>query len=538
MGLMVNFFKYILIGLLLLTSTNTYAILQPQIPTLDRAVSVEEEDGSPSVADASKVKVSNGTLTDNGDGTVSITTGAGGGVNNNLDNLTGHFTTKILQVGGLGTSGTVSADTVTANTVSGNSINGGRIYGEIVGSANLVTGNTVSGTTVTGNTIYATDIRSNLEPLSNAPIRVWGDIRLAYNPLAQTAVGNNSNTGYVSFQGGKEAETGSGFFLAGNSFAGAATLGPGDFVQVIKRSGSRFRFQSGTTDIVTILDNGTVSPNSVLSSNIYSDTIIGCGQLITANTVTANTISGNTITLGGAGIYLPLGTPTDNQIIKYDSASGKLGWESDADSGVGGGVNNNLDNLTGHVTTKVLEVGGLGTSGTVSASTVSGQSVVGGRGYFDIFGGLNVSANTVSGNSIDSWIISGNSVKTGYVGNNLTNFSTIQFTIASPDSLDETSKLVIWSNNTGRTFNVTQVLAWSSVSYNVVMNRMTPRGNFDGGLADFNTMTFTDSGATSIYAATPSTVSFNTISDSTVIYLDPSVEVANYIKVTLKGYFS
>ena len=49
-----------------------YALFQPTITGLDRAVSIEEEDGSPSVADVSKVKVSNSSLTDNADGTVSL----------------------------------------------------------------------------------------------------------------------------------------------------------------------------------------------------------------------------------------------------------------------------------------------------------------------------------------------------------------------------------------------------------------------------------------------------------------------------------
>ncbi len=42
-------------------------------------VTVEEQDGSPSVANISKIKVTNGTLTDDGSGVVSIDTGGGGG---------------------------------------------------------------------------------------------------------------------------------------------------------------------------------------------------------------------------------------------------------------------------------------------------------------------------------------------------------------------------------------------------------------------------------------------------------------------------
>lgn len=42
-------------------------------------ITVEEEDGTPSVSDVTEIKVSNGTLTDNGSGSVSVSTGGSGG---------------------------------------------------------------------------------------------------------------------------------------------------------------------------------------------------------------------------------------------------------------------------------------------------------------------------------------------------------------------------------------------------------------------------------------------------------------------------
>lgn len=64
--------KYIL-GLLLLLIPIT-ALASVENPT-----EWTEQDGSPSVFEPYKIKVSNGTLTDNADGTISITTGGGGG---------------------------------------------------------------------------------------------------------------------------------------------------------------------------------------------------------------------------------------------------------------------------------------------------------------------------------------------------------------------------------------------------------------------------------------------------------------------------
>jgi hypothetical protein len=46
--------------------------------TAGSGITVEEEDGTPSVSDVTMIKVSNGTLTDNGNGSVSIATSAGG----------------------------------------------------------------------------------------------------------------------------------------------------------------------------------------------------------------------------------------------------------------------------------------------------------------------------------------------------------------------------------------------------------------------------------------------------------------------------
>jgi hypothetical protein len=68
-----------LIVILLICAIPAHGIKQPAIPGLDRGVSIEEEDGSPSVMDVDKIKVTNATLTDNADGTVSISIGAGAG---------------------------------------------------------------------------------------------------------------------------------------------------------------------------------------------------------------------------------------------------------------------------------------------------------------------------------------------------------------------------------------------------------------------------------------------------------------------------
>lgn len=60
-----------------------------EVPTIQTgcsggAFAVEELDGSPSVVGVSKIKVANGTLTDDGGGIVTLTTGGGSGADGTL----------------------------------------------------------------------------------------------------------------------------------------------------------------------------------------------------------------------------------------------------------------------------------------------------------------------------------------------------------------------------------------------------------------------------------------------------------------------
>jgi hypothetical protein len=67
--------------LLLLFSSTAFAgdTINPMTGDLDACITVEEEDGSPSNYTCDTLKLSNGSMTDNGDGTFSISTGGGGG---------------------------------------------------------------------------------------------------------------------------------------------------------------------------------------------------------------------------------------------------------------------------------------------------------------------------------------------------------------------------------------------------------------------------------------------------------------------------
>lgn len=69
--------------LFLLLSSNVYAgySINPYTGKLDRCMTIKEADGSPSNVACGDLKVSNGSLTDNGDGTYSLSTSGGSGTN-------------------------------------------------------------------------------------------------------------------------------------------------------------------------------------------------------------------------------------------------------------------------------------------------------------------------------------------------------------------------------------------------------------------------------------------------------------------------
>lgn len=75
------------------------------------SLTVEEEDGTPSVTGVNEIKVSNGTLTDNGGGSVSVTTGSGGGSD---------FNFMIGQTNRITTMRTIAADVATGTTATFN----------------------------------------------------------------------------------------------------------------------------------------------------------------------------------------------------------------------------------------------------------------------------------------------------------------------------------------------------------------------------------------------------------------------------------
>lgn len=95
---------------------------------------VRETDGSPDVHGVSDIIVSNGTLTDNGNGSVSLTTGGGGGsVSITADNTGTTFVDASVSPSPITGTGTISADlNATGTASSSNYLRGDNSWANII----------------------------------------------------------------------------------------------------------------------------------------------------------------------------------------------------------------------------------------------------------------------------------------------------------------------------------------------------------------------------------------------------------------------
>jgi len=123
---------------------------------------VRETDGSPDVHGVSDIIVSNGTLTDNGNGSVSLTTGGGGGsVSITADNTGTTFVDASVNPSTITGTGTISADlNATGTASSSNYLRGDNTWSNIISGIHTETipaSGGVSSITVSANISATTD---------------------------------------------------------------------------------------------------------------------------------------------------------------------------------------------------------------------------------------------------------------------------------------------------------------------------------------------------------------------------------------------
>lgn len=262
-------------------------------------------------------------------------------------------------------------------------------------------------------------------------------------------------------------------------------------------SASEYWDESGG-NIIAPVTATSVSGKTVLAGVIYSDNIIGCDNLITSNTISGITITGITVHLGYEGIPLPTGVPLDNQIMKYDATTGK--WELESDS-TGAGTTPSLNDIVGYGASTETEI--------------------------DF---KNLGAEAITCDTITCDLVTANSVQADNMLYPI--YATIQFTVEQPDQIDTSDMLTIWSNESERNFNISEVVGYSDKQYDVIIGHTTRNGSDEGTVANFPV----NISGTSLYYGRNSSVSVATITTNT-IYFDATDGTPNHIKVTIKGYY-
>ena len=184
------------------------------------ALRVEEEDGSPSVRPVNTIKVTNGTLTDDGSATVSVTTGGGGGG-----------------------SGTVTSITAAADSGTGTGITTSGTF-TFTGGTGLTT--SVTGTTVT---FDADGLVSNTGTPVNNQLAIWTDATTIEGDAALTW---DSSSKILSVDGTLKGGDGS-------SFAEVTSTGTQSLVLNTDEGtdSGKITIEAGVNNDITIEPDGT-----------------------------------------------------------------------------------------------------------------------------------------------------------------------------------------------------------------------------------------------------------------------------------------
>lgn len=298
--------------------------------TVAAGVTVAEIDGSPSVANVSTIKFTNGSVTDNGDGTVNVATGAGGGgdvskvgtpVNNQMAVWTGDGTLE-------GTSD-ITYDGANLNLVTGKSLQvaGATILADTAGTTTLSNIDALDATTES--TIEtAIDTLANLTSIQGRTVTLadaganaifgWDDVAGAYENLtaAEATATLNNMVGDAGAGGTKG--------LAPAPAAGDAAAG-----KFLKADGTWTAPAGGgnVSKVGTPVDNqvgvwtgdGTIEGDAALTFDTATDVLSvgGTVELGHASDTTLSRASAGQLAVEGVNVLMnggALGTPSSGTL--------------------------------------------------------------------------------------------------------------------------------------------------------------------------------------------------------------------------------
>ena len=261
-----------------------YAENLPSLGGLDRAFSIQENDATPQVWDCRRLVVTNnGILIDNGDGIVSLDTAS-----------------------------LVSRDGSTALLGNWN-----------VGAFNITSDGTIQGDIITADTLYLREVLFPTDAVADNDV-------IKYDS-ALGRLNFEADAGGAGSPGGSDTHV---QYNDGGAFGGEAPFTYNKTINRLTVDSAIFNWLTVDSSVTftSPLSIGSGGTGSTVGYTVVSNDV---GTLKTQITNRVSTDAALTA-LSLDGVAFPDGTPTDNFIIKYDSALGRWAYEADATGGASG----------------------------------------------------------------------------------------------------------------------------------------------------------------------------------------------------------
>jgi hypothetical protein len=211
--------------------------------TAPGAISVKEEDSAPTVSSVTEIRVTNGSLTDNGSGSVSLNLSGGGGGGDTISDIASSTNQQITLFNG------TTGKHITNYTGTGIITAASGVIGTVTNSAGLAAG--LSDETGTGSAVFA-----------NAPTFIGPQLGAASassvtSPIFQSSAGDPADSGVLR--------------LANNE-AIAWESSPAGTDMTLLVDASEILTYNGTFNPVTLQESGSAVPNSTDTLSFFAAT--------------------------------------------------------------------------------------------------------------------------------------------------------------------------------------------------------------------------------------------------------------------------